>query len=253
MDSKLIIFDIDGTAVEARPDAYPTSRLIEVVSKLQVQLPQIHLSCATGRTYPWAEPVTSALGLTDPCIVSAGTQIIDPTSGEEVWSKRLTQEAVKSSLAVFADMQLDPRILTETDTPETAKLASQINPETFLLLDVQDILPDQVDEVISRIKAVSDVEIAKVNSPNPGFINLHITDIEATKEHAVGELKNILKISTSHTYGIGDGYNDIHLFNAVGKKLAMGNAVPELKEVADEVIGSLAEDGLAIYLESFLN
>jgi hydroxymethylpyrimidine pyrophosphatase-like HAD family hydrolase len=29
----------------------------------------------------------------------------------------------------------------------------------------------------------------------------------------------------------------------------MGNAAPELKELADRVIGSVKEDGLAIYLE----
>ena len=252
MIPKLIIFDIDGTAVEARADALPTKRLIDVVARLLLNC-DIHLACATGRTYPWAKIVTNALGLVDPCIVSAGTQIVNPKTGEEVWSKRLDSAAVLNSLRVFAEMSLDPRILTETDTPDTAKVASQLANSPFLLLDVQDIKPEQVDAVILNLKAAADVEIAKVNSPNPGFINLHITNRQATKEHAVEELSKMLKIEKPNIYGIGDGYNDIHLFNSVGTKVAMGNSVPELKEAADIVIKSLAEDGLAEYFESYLN
>lgn len=53
--------------------------------------------------------------------------------------------------------------------------------------------------------------------------------------------------------GIGDGANDIHLFNAVGLKVAMGNAVPSLKEKADIVIGHVTDDGLAQYFEDLVN
>jgi peptidyl-prolyl cis-trans isomerase B (cyclophilin B) len=48
---------------------------------------------------------------------------------------------------------------------------------------------------------------------------------------------------------VGDGHNDIELFRAVGRKIAMGNAVPELKEAADEVIGDIAQDSFAEFLE----
>ena len=252
MKPMLIVFDLDGTAVEARPDAQPSQRLINTITKLLSEKPNIHLTCATGRTFPWAKSVSIPLGLIDPCIVSAGTQIVDPKTGEEIWSKRLTTEAVANSLSVLIDMKIDNKILIETDTPDTAKVASQLKPAPYLLLDVQDIKPSQVEEVISRIKSVADVEIAKVNSPNTGFINLHVTDRHATKEHAVEELRNMLGVDLNNSYGIGDGYNDIHLFNSVGTKIAMGNSVPELKAEADKTIGSLDEDGLAQYLETFL-
>jgi len=248
----LVVFDIDGTAVEARPDAQPSKRLIEVITRLLSEKPYIHLACATGRTFPWAKSVTIQLGLIDPCIVSAGTQIVDPKTGKEVWSKRLTSDGVASSLSVLISKNIDTKILTETDTPDTAKIASQLKSEPYLLLDVQDIEPTQVEEVVSRIKSVADVEIAKVDSPRKGYINLHITDKYATKEHAVDELRSMLGIELNNSYGIGDGYNDIHLFNSVGNKIAMGNSVQELKSVADKVIGNLEDDGLAEYLESFL-
>lgn len=44
---------------------------------------------------------------------------------------------------------------------------------------------------------------------------------------------------------IGDGENDLPMFAKVGLGLAMGNAVPELKNFADAVIPSIDEDGVA--------
>ena len=70
------------------------------------------------------------------------------------------------------------------------------------------------------------------------------------KEHAIAKLLKILSVEKDRSVGVGDGYNDVHLFNAVGYKVAMGNAVPELKARADIIIGSVKEDGLAQYLKT---
>ena len=42
----------------------------------------------------------------------------------------------------------------------------------------------------------------------------------------------------------GDGPNDMEIFDYVGLKIAMGNAVPELKEKADFVTKTVEEDGI---------
>ena len=44
----------------------------------------------------------------------------------------------------------------------------------------------------------------------------------------------------------GDGPNDMEIFDYVGLKIAMGNAVPELKEKADFVTKTVEEDGIFI-------
>ena len=51
----------------------------------------------------------------------------------------------------------------------------------------------------------------------------------------------------SQAIAFGDGNNDIELLEAVGWGLAMANASDELKAVADEVIGHVAEDGIYHY------
>jgi Cof subfamily protein (haloacid dehalogenase superfamily) len=46
------------------------------------------------------------------------------------------------------------------------------------------------------------------------------------------------------TYGFGDGANDIALLTATTHKIAMGNAIPELKEIATLVTSSNVDDGI---------
>ncbi|MBO5092979.1 MAG: Cof-type HAD-IIB family hydrolase [Lachnospiraceae bacterium] len=45
----------------------------------------------------------------------------------------------------------------------------------------------------------------------------------------------------------GDGNNDIELLQAVGRGVAMGNASTELKRIADDVCGHVAQDGIYHY------
>ena len=44
---------------------------------------------------------------------------------------------------------------------------------------------------------------------------------------------------------IGDSNNDLEMLKAAGKSIAMGNAIPEVKEACDYVTGTCEEDGFA--------
>jgi len=81
---------------------------------------------------------------------------------------------------------------------------------------------------------------------------IYISSGEATKQHAVLKFAELVKISTKEIIGVGDHYNDFPLLIACGFKVAMGNAVPELKEIADYVAPTVEEDGLALVLNKFM-
>ena len=51
----------------------------------------------------------------------------------------------------------------------------------------------------------------------------------------------------SEAIAFGDGNNDIALLEAVGHGVAMENGSDELKAVADDVCGDVAEDGIYHY------
>lgn len=50
----------------------------------------------------------------------------------------------------------------------------------------------------------------------------------------------------------GDDYADIGMLELCGKGIAMGNAINEVKERADSIIGSNDEDGIAEYLAAMI-
>lgn len=59
-------------------------------------------------------------------------------------------------------------------------------------------------------------------------------------------------VELKDSYAFGDGRNDIEMIQTATHGIAMGNAVPELKEVANEFTDAIADDGIATYLEKIL-
>ena len=55
--------------------------------------------------------------------------------------------------------------------------------------------------------------------------------------------------SLDETIAFGDGGNDVDMLQAAGIGVAMGNASDSVKAVADEVCGSVDEDGIYYYLK----
>jgi len=54
-------------------------------------------------------------------------------------------------------------------------------------------------------------------------------------------------LDASQALAFGDSYNDIEMLQTVGTGVAMGNAPPQLKEIADDVCGHVAENGIYRY------
>ena len=70
----------------------------------------------------------------------------------------------------------------------------------------------------------------------------------ATKEQAIQKFCAVSGICAAEITAFGDDYADIGMLNLCGTGIAMGNAIGEVKEQADLVIGCNDEDGIAAYL-----
>ncbi|WP_027086451.1 Cof-type HAD-IIB family hydrolase [Cohnella panacarvi] len=71
----------------------------------------------------------------------------------------------------------------------------------------------------------------------------------ASKEQAVLKLCRGYGFEMDSVMAFGDDHNDLGLARACGYSVAMGNAIDELKAIADEVTASNDEDGVAAVLE----
>ena len=70
-----------------------------------------------------------------------------------------------------------------------------------------------------------------------------------TKEKAIHVVCDACNISLADITAFGDDFADIGMLKLCGLGIAMGNAIDEVKEIADFVIGRNDEDGIAEYVE----
>jgi len=253
MKNKAIILDLDGTVVDSPEQKIPSRQLIKASSRIRKDY---YLCAATGRVWSFAKPLLKSLKLVDPCIISAGTQICDPVNGRVLWQKTIDESALHEVIKLFKEY---PRWkLLYNDGTEDDYFNGGVFPKDFstdepVYFLEQVFVPNIIaEEVYKKLSVTKGITCVLVVSQKPECKDLHIVNSVATKEQAVAELLKMIKIERKNTIGIGDGHNDIHLFNAVKHKVAMGNAVKDLKDAADEIIGSVKEDGLVEYFNELV-
>lgn len=72
----------------------------------------------------------------------------------------------------------------------------------------------------------------------------------ATKENAILHLCKMCGIATDDIVAFGDDFADIGMLKLCGVGVAMGNAIDEVKAIADCVIGDNDHNGIANYLQN---
>jgi hydroxymethylpyrimidine pyrophosphatase-like HAD family hydrolase len=81
---------------------------------------------------------------------------------------------------------------------------------------------------------------------------LDITHPLANKGVALSEIARLLMVPLPEIATIGDGGNDIAMFQRSGLSIAMGNASPMVQRAADFVTDSNRDDGFANAIERFI-
>lgn len=100
---------------------------------------------------------------------------------------------------------------------------------------------------VEALKILEDMgcfEIARVS-----LTELEITAKGASKGKTGRWLMGCIDIKPACAVAFGDSENDVPLSEACGTFVAMGNADPHVKELADDVCESIADDGVARWLE----
>lgn len=236
-----VIFDLDGTAIPHRPDGTPS---VAVVTAMLAAHSSLKLCAATGRAYRNSSYILHALKLVEPCVVSGGTQIVDPTNGNILWQIDMSGADVAAVLDVCRPYPYE-LIWRDEILGEGAPAAARMAENGVNVMYAMACSEPDAWGMLHELNRLPNIIAVPVRSWTDRGVDLHITNVHATKEHAVAELLDILKVQISEVIGVGDGGNDIHLFRSVGRKVAMGNAVEELKQAADEVCASVEQDGLA--------
>jgi 5-amino-6-(5-phospho-D-ribitylamino)uracil phosphatase len=243
---KAIILDLDDTTVQHGVGNLPSPRVAEVIQKASNS---IHVSIATGRTLKEAKFVIDHLHLTGPCIISNGAQIYDPRKHKIFHQIFLPEQAIPQVYKICQSNHIQLRLHTDVNEYIYTGI---VLPHKTLRMYIPRVKPKLIDVLVDELKQVNGINIQKMPAWDKGFMCVDITSIRASKLHGIVEVARMLRIETSEIIGVGDGYNDFPLLLACGLKIAMGNAVSELKAIADFIAPSVEEDGVATVIEKFV-
>ena len=127
--------------------------------------------------------------------------------------------------------------------------AEKMDPNTQFLKVMMIDEPEILDKAIARIPAEVKKKYTVLKSA-PYF--LEILDKRVNKGTGVKSLADALGIKPEEIMALGDQENDIAMIEYAGMGVAMENAIPSVKEVANFVTKSNLEDGVAYAIEKFV-
>lgn len=244
---KVLILDCDGTIVPYRVDALPSQKVSDAISKVNRI---IHIGIATSRPLIFASSIMKHLKLSGPSIVAGGAQIVDGETLKILKEQQILKNDLLTASAIFKKYNIN--YLAQDGIGKDKELTPNLIPEKAIQMAVIGIEPSMADKLADELSSISGISTHKTTSWQPNKTDIVITHVSATKHHGVLEVARLLNIDTHEIIGVGDGYNDFPLLMACGLKVAMGNAVEDLKAIADYIAPSVDDDGVVDVINKFI-
>ena len=257
MAVKLFVTDMDGTLLVTGKDV--SSENVKAVQKAVAA--GITVTIATGRMYAAALPTARQLKVDVPIITYNGA-LIKSVEGEILYSSyiapRLAVEIINFCkdkgwlLQGYSDDELYiPEKNQYSDNYEvTQKVKAHLVGWDGLLEHVGNtpkilLFGSDADETEERLGILREHFGDSVSAMRSNANYGEITNPNVNKAEAIKWMAKRLGISIDETMAIGDSSNDLAMLKAAGKGIAMGNAIPEVKEAADYITDTCENHGFA--------
>lgn len=249
---KIAFFDIDGTILAfGKPDMSPKTK--EALNKLQQN--GVKICIATGRatvTIPKFEGVKFDLTVAfngSVCILNDEFIVNKMIPTKEVF--KIIDNAAKMGKPIA--VATNNRIVTNgcdealKEYFEVANLSATPSEEfeSALKEDVYQFMIGCNKSEWDRV--LEGTQSAKIAAWWDCAVD--IIPKESGKGNAIKKVLEYFNLSVEESIAFGDGGNDVDMLLAAGTGVAMGNAADSVKAAADEVCGSVEDDGVYHYLK----
>lgn len=260
---KLIFVDSDGTL--KNNNGIISEKTKDVLNRLKEE--NIEVIITTGRPRYHALKVKNLSNASRYVISSNGAEVYDDLSSEIIYGSYMNKEDVLKITEIAS--KYNSRCMYTVEGKEVVSDEAKNDNQLFLdksldiFLDENNvkqifIRSDNQDEAISTYKEIKELKTVKVVNESSFFhdniveekgIWFSVSSKDVNKGTAIKVLCEYLDVDLKDTYGFGNDYNDIKMFETVNHSIVMNNANEDLKKMAKIIAKSNDEDGVALFLE----
>lgn len=279
---KMIVVDLDGTLLN---DYKKVSEENLRAIKRAYDEKGVMTVIATGRQLEYAKEISNTCNnsLGNYIIACNGGIIQDISTRELIHKISFSNEEVLKIRKIFLEENvdvmmiytdgeviieskndseiLDSGINLNNEKIEGKNIEKEINKNKNILKTLCLLIgnKESLENVIKKLESMEDIKTSGVcdyiyKNKDKTYKSKY-TDIMkkgVSKKNAINILANKLGINQDEIIVMGDGRNDIPMFEGVGLSVAMENAVDEVKEKADYITSSNNDDGVARAINKFI-
>lgn len=257
MNQKLVILDIDGTIAE--PDGFIHQDTVDAINRVEDM--GHHVILASGRSYNDITPILDAVDLSSEFLVGTnGAVIYENKNGYEIVRKlEITPD---NAIDFFVKKAPDANFVLETLNDGFFYHNNFTLPFCENVERIESSIANlygrpSVRLVIGKQEWNADFWMEAIEEYGKGLLGVHketnnmwieILHEQADKSFAVEHVRSELGIDMKDVIVMGDGHNDIKMFewaNNGGQSYVMGQAHPEVKKFAKFENASVFDQGVA--------
>ena len=271
---RLVALDLDGTTLDPAGALRPAvARCVAAVRERGVRV-----VVTTGRRFRTGSPFAAQLGLEGPCVFHHGALVKDVCTGATRARHELSEDLYRSVVdalgdhgapLVYVDGYPDAEDIVTIDRGHAHPLHRRYLDENRTLHRLVDDLSAPLVEgpmVVALLHDESRLRVLREEllgafegrvevGVHPTYLGCHLLELlgsGVSKWTALREIAADDGIAPDAILAIGDESNDLEMLRCAGLGVAMGNAPEAVKDVADHVTASNAEDGVAATLRRFI-
>ncbi len=269
----LYISDMDGTLLQnnGKMSEYTKGKLNEFYKK------GIPFAVATARSMVSAVPLLEGVHFAAPIVLMNGVFVYDTETERAVKYHEIDHTMLQEILDCFYEKNLHPFMFLYSDDYKLSIKYTEFDNEGMkefydMRVDMLDgrftqtddmtiipngqhpvyvnyyALPQILDPVVEKLKSLKGVDFAYYKDSYSDDWLIEIYSHTASKANGAKEVAEI--IGAKKITAFGDNLNDIIMLKGADTAVAVENAVPEIKEIADVIIGTNNDDSVVRYIES---
>lgn len=269
---ELYISDMDGTLLQSDGtlSPYTKAKLNEFYSQ------KIPFSVATARSMVSAMPILEGMHFYAPIVLMNGVFVYNTETKKAVKYHEIPHSAIQEVLDCFYEKDLHPFMFLYSDDYKLSIKYTKFDNEGMkefydMRVDLLDgrftqtndltaipqgqhpvyinyyALPEILDSVVEKLKSIPHVDFAYYKDSYSEDWLIEIYSHTASKANGAKEVAQI--VNADRITAFGDNLNDIIMLKGADRAVAVENAVPQVKEIADIVIGSNDEDSVVKFIE----